>query len=56
MVNTAGFARWCGQTIEDRCRLRSGNLGVSLQAISTKGKDQFETRKPPQAKAMAVHF
>lgn len=27
MINTAGSAKWCGQTIEDRCRLRSGNLG-----------------------------
>ena len=27
MVNTAGDARWCGQTIEDRRRIRSGISG-----------------------------
>ena len=32
MVNTAGAARWCGQAIEDRSRVRSGYLGVLMQA------------------------
>ena len=44
MVNPAGKARWCGQTIDDRSRIRPGIPGV-LASKPGQGDERHGLRK-----------
>lgn len=49
MVNTAGAARWCGQTIEGRAAFGQGNWVFCKQACPNQGDDWCGDRKTATA-------